>query len=588
MDYIIGIDLGTTNSSLAYVDLNHPGLPIQLFKIPQKTENQGIEFFHHLPSAVYLADEGYWVGVGAEALGAKTPTKGVFSAKSWLNHPISLTEEACLPIDGDAVKISPLKASYLILNHLREAWNGSFAKGEPDKEMEACQVYLTCPASFDEKARTLTLKAAHMAGLRQVTLLEEPLAAFLSYLSEHETREFPKGAQILVCDIGGGTCDLTLIESDEKNLKRQAVGDHLLLGGDNMDLYLAKLAEDRFAKRELSVQEWSQLKRGGKEMKERLFSGEEEFRFSISSSSVSVVKGHLWATFTRDEVQKALAEGFFPFEPLDEAAAKLKRGGLKKMGLSYEDEPSFIRHLAFFLKKHRIEPDFVLFNGGVFKADLFQCCVLDTLKTWFPHKTIESLPSRSLDFAVARGAAYYGKLKLGVGRGVEMGAPCTYFLEMEVQKEKKACVLLTRGAPVGHEFVLPHEFTLRTNTVAQFSVWSSHQRLGDKEGEVVAIDPAEMHEESPFSSLIRFGKGVDQMIPVKLKVKYSEIGVLELTILSCKTDHNWKLEFASSKPTFKMNAQIYNSEEIGSAQELIKKAFSAANDKPLISLMPSL
>lgn len=590
MRYIIGIDLGTTNCALAFIDTEQPFLPIQQFAIPQLSAPGKIDPFPTLPSFCYLSgyrewppgalklpwkeEEAAFVGRLAKTHGARVPTRLVQSAKSWLCNVSANRRDKILPVETADIsqRLSPVEASSKYLIHLKEAWNAAMAKGNPALELEEQEVILTVPASFDEVARNLTVEAARLAGLQHITLVEEPQAAFYSWISQHENewkKRFKAGESILVCDVGGGTTDFSLIELKEEkgelSFQRMAVGDHLLLGGDNMDAALAHYLENKLKQKghpPLESGQWLQLLAEARAAKEALLSPEVQKESSytvvIQGTGSSVVKGSLAAEISRQEIESLLSDGFFGRYELQEALKMKPSRGFRTMGLPYEDEPSITRHLAHFLQQARYldRPDgirYILFNGGTLKPEIFQQALEKSLKDWFPQTPLQRLSSASLDLAVARGAAYYGKARRGFGVSIGGGLPRTYYLKIEVKEgdgktKPHALTLLPRGSQEGREFHPVQIFSLRPNTPVAFHLLTSHVRLDDCEGELVEIDPLEMQPLPAIQTILRFGKKQMQeesanLLPVKLGIRLTAIGTVELWLDSQTSEHKWTLEF---------------------------------------------
>ena len=547
MRYIIGIDLGTTNCALAFIDTEQTGLPVRLFPVPQLIAEGRIETLPTLPSFCYLAASDEWssgalklpwgeetltfVGQFAKIQGARLPTRLVQSAKSWLCNVAANRRDKILPLEAADVsrRLSPVEASANYLVHLRNAWNAVMAKGDPTLALEEQEIVLTVPASFDEVARTLTVEAARQAEFLHFTLVEEPQAAFYSWISQHEREweaKFREGDTILVCDVGGGTTDFSLIEIHQREGKlafqRMAVGDHLLLGGDNMDAALAHTLEKKWEQggnAPLDSRQWSELRAGARAAKEELLSPGarpgQVYSVVLQGAGASVVKNSIALNITREEVEALLLQGFFGHYPLHEALQLTKSRGFRTMGLPYEDEPSITKHLAHFLQQSRhLERgkgiDYVLFNGGTLKPEIFQKAVERALTSWFPQTVLRRLSSASLDLAVARGAAYYGKVRRGLGVAIGGGLPRNYYLQIELkttagQTKSRALTLLPRGSEEGRVFQPSEVFTLRPNTPVAFRLLASHVRLEDKEGSWVDIDPAEMQGLPPIHTILRFG-----------------------------------------------------------------------------------
>ncbi|MCC6493873.1 MAG: Hsp70 family protein [Pirellulales bacterium] len=501
--YVVGIDLGTTNSAVCYVDTTERPWRVRVLEIPQLVAPGQIEARDTLPSFLYQPpaadspmsevqspkssnrhDLGPWtldfgqspyiVGFMARDYGAAAPGRLIASAKSWLCHTgVDRTAEL-LPWHAapDVERISPVEASSRYLAHLRSSWNNKF-KTEP---LERQDVVLTLPASFDEIARELTVEAAARAGLSRVVLIEEPQAAFYAWIYKHQ-RNWDElvtpGQKILVCDIGGGTTDFTLIrvrrgEDGKIQFHRVAVGDHLILGGDNMDLALAQHLEGRLGK--LAPRQWDLLLRQSRQVKEQMLSPDapEQLTVALPGTGSKLIGGGLSAKVTRDEVRQLLVDGFMPRVRLSDKPAA-RRSGFQEFGLPYAAEAAMTRYLAAFLMAHRFagddvgqasrlsghdhhsqhadpaRPDAVLFNGGVFESPLLKARLLDCLTDWFaPPTSASSSSSRSpqppapqvldndrLDLAVARGAAYYGMVRRGEGVRIVASLARTYYIGVE-------------------------------------------------------------------------------------------------------------------------------------------------------------
>src|ERR671916_2352011 len=387
--FLIGIDLGTTNSAVAYVDTGERPArgappPVRVFESPQLVAEGEVRALPSLPSFIYFTDEaedaapglrlpweeqtdGALVGVIARERGALAPGRQVASAKSWLCLSSVDRTDAFLPWDaegGDKV-CSPVAASARYLTHLRDAWNHSMATGEGGAVVDALrferqQVVLTVPASFDEEARELTVAAAREAGLENLTLLEEPLAAFYAWIAAQKgglRRQLKDGQLVLVCDVGGGTTDFSLIrvrvEDKEVRFERTAIGEHLLLGGDNVDLALARLAEEKLGRPRLSLRQQNALRRQCCAAKELLLGDDsaESAPVTVLGGGRTVVGGTLSTVLTRAEVEGVLAEGFLPASARDNLPASERRAGLRELGLPYASDPAITRHLAAFLTR---------------------------------------------------------------------------------------------------------------------------------------------------------------------------------------------------------------------------------------------
>lgn len=582
MRYIIGIDLGTTNSCVSYIDTLDPKLSIHYFRLPQLIDQGYVDTHSTLPSFCYLSKENeypsaaldlpwkknsfHFVGQMAQIQGSKVPTKLVQSAKSWLCHSAANRRDKILPLEGDE-KISPIEATSYYLKHIREAWNHLMARTDMDAEFEQQEIVLTVPASFDEIARRLTVEAAKQAGYIHLTLLEEPQAAFYSWISIHEKNWHEKLKAkdcILVCDVGGGTTDFSLIEVQENgeklNFNRIAVGEHLLLGGDNMDMAIAHYVErkiiEKHGKIDLQTSQWLQLKHQARNAKETLLDAkthQNSFNVLLQGTGSSVIKGSLSVQLSRDEVAQFLLEGFFGQYSYEEAVRLKKITGIRTLALPYEEEPSISKHLAAFLKQSKIQkaPEYILFNGGTMKPAMFQQAILKSLATWFPNTQTQVLESTSLDLAVSRGASYYGKVRRGFGITIKSGIPKAYYLGIELKKndgstEPKAITLLPRGSEEGSSSESAKTFSLLPNTPVSFTLYTSQVRLNDPKDDVIDIDPKELQPLPSIHTILRFGKKQlekETAIPVKLNIQLNPIGTLELWLQSQNTEHRWTLEF---------------------------------------------
>jgi len=591
--YIVGIDLGTTNSAVSYVDLNaedRKNRGITLFKIPQLTGMGEVSTMPVLPSFCYIpgkydisedaiklswqTDETNFVGVLARDHGAKIPSRLVSSAKSWLCHGQADRRARILPWGAgeEIAKISPVQATAAYLKHIRLAWNNRQGDDD-DLYLENQMVIITVPASFDEVARDLTLEAANLAGFKNITLLEEPLAAFYSWLIKHEKnwRDFIQpGELVLVCDVGGGTTDFTLITLRETEgsprFERIAVGDHRILGGDNIDLALARYIEQQFNNtRPLSNERWKTLCHLCRQAKENILNqGIEAETITMMGEGTSLIGGTLSARLDRQTLEQVVVEGFFALvNPSDQLNQSPKKG-ISEFGLPYESEPAITRHIGTFLEKHSEDirnflgdrtafPDLILFNGGTLKSRLVQERIREAIRHWFDHR--ESLQPRVLenpnpDLAVALGASYYGLVKSGVGVRVGSGSPRSYYLGFTrkadaAAEENAAICLVERGVDEGTTISLPDErkFEVLTNQAVSFDLYSSSFRSGDRCGDVLLVDDT-LTPLPPLQTVIQFGrKGKKTTLPVAIEAEYTEMGVLALWCRSLSSNHRWRLQF---------------------------------------------
>ncbi|MBL8796306.1 MAG: Hsp70 family protein [Planctomycetia bacterium] len=598
--YVVGIDLGTTNSALAYVDTgvgkDKDAVPTA-FSIPQVVQQGTVEARPLLPSFLYLpgpgeqpagslklpwdANRDYAVGEYARNFGSQVPTRLVASAKSWLCHPGIDRRAPVLPWKApeDGRRVSPLEASTRYLKHMAEAWNHAVAKDVAAHRLEQQEIVLTVPASFDAVARDLTVEAARAAGFEHVTLLEEPQAAFYSWLeASHEKwrDQVTTGDIVLICDVGGGTTDLSLIAVGEEGgqlvLTRVAVGDHILLGGDNMDLALAHTAAQALAAKgtKLDGGQMQQLWHSSRAAKEKLFSDA-----NLASAPVTVlgrgsrvIGGTIQGELNRAQVEKVLIEGFFPDCPVDAEPAKQRTVGLQELGLPYASDPAVSKHLARFLhrnaevvaehaakskrKKKTNLPTAVLFNGGVFKAAPLQERLVKILNHWTGAAHVKVLQGNDLDQSVARGAAYYGMVRRGKGVRIRGGTGRAYYVGVETSLPAvpgappplKALCVVPFGMEEGTEADVPQqEFGLVVGEPAEFRFLGSSVRRTDAVGTIVEEWEGEIEELSPLATELESPGKQGRTVPVHLHTRVTEVGTLELWCISRDGKQRWKLEF---------------------------------------------
>ncbi len=594
--YIIGIDLGTTNCVVAYVDTQsvdaeHPA--IQLFHIPQLVTPGNVEERDLLPSFLYLptardfpagsltlpwAEElSFAVGMLARTRGAEVPGRLISSAKSWLCHVGVDRTAPILPWGGgdDLKKMSPLEVSAQYLSHIRQAWDFQMARDNPDLVLEKQEIFLTVPASFDAAARELTVQAAERAGLPAVRLLEEPQAALYSWIESGGDRwrkQVKVGDVILVCDVGGGTTDFSLIavseDSGELELKRVAVGEHILLGGDNMDLALAYVVQQRLTAKgtKLDAGQIRGLSQGCRHAKEVLLQSATPKKqpLTILGRGSGVVGGTIRTDLTYDEVESTLVDGFFPHCEPSEMPKTGRRVGLQEMGLPYAADPGVTRHLAKFLTRQRttesetrsfVHPTAILFNGGVMKATLLRQRLIEVLNGWLAPEggsAVRTLEGTDLDHAVARGAAYYGLARRGKGVRIRGGAARSYYIGIETSMPAvpgmpaplKALCVTPFGMEEGTESDIPgQEFGLVVGEPAQFRFLGSTTRREDQLGAFIEDPGEDIEELTPLETTLSWIGQEGIMIPARLRVHLTEVGTLELWAVSRDETHRWKLEF---------------------------------------------
>lgn len=607
--YAIGIDLGTTHSAVSYFNLEEAkprGAAQSMLPIPQLTAPGTVEARTLLPSFLYLPSAQEFppgslalpwnpnvsgiAGEFARSHGAKVPTRLVSSAKSWLSHPGVDRRAALLPWQApeEVQRVSPVEASTRYLRHLREAWDHTFARAKEDagNAMAAQDVILTVPASFDAAARDLTIEAARAAGLENIILLEEPQAALYAWL-EAQGEAFRKrvkvGEVILVVDVGGGTTDLSLMtvrdRAGDVELTRVAVGDHILLGGDNMDLALAHTLNQRLTAegKKLDAWQFNALTYGCRMAKETLYADPSMAKapIAIPGRGSSLIGGTLRTELAREDLDRVLTDGFFPPSPASELPRVARRTGLAQMALPYAQDPAVTKHLAAFLTRQAqalanspdapvnvggkafIHPTAVLFNGGVFKAGPLKARVMEVLNSWLTAdggQPAQELAGADLDLSVARGAAYYGWVRQGHGLRIRGGTARAYYVGVEtampavpgMEPPVKALCVAPFGMEEGTQAdVPPQEFGLVTGEPTSFRFFASSVRRDDKVGTLV--DDVEGNDEfeelAPLETTLPgtpapFG----DLTPVNLQAAVTEVGTLELRCLQKDGPGKWKLE----------------------------------------------
>lgn len=602
--YSIGVDLGTTNSAASYIDLGEAkgrGNAQTMLAIPQVTAVGTVEEKQLLPSFLYLPNDQEFpagalalpwdkkrkdavVGEFARSHGGKVPTRLVSSAKSWLCHSGVDRLSAILPWQApdDVQRVSPLAASASFLTHIREAWDHQFK----DAAMSEQDVVLTVPASFDAAARDLTLKAAQQAALPNITLIEEPQAAFYAWIEqmgENFRKHIKPGDVVLVVDVGGGTSDFSLIAVTDKDgdvaLTRVAVGDHILLGGDNMDLALAYTVNQRLAAdgKKLDAWQFNVLTFACRQAKEQMFAEGKlkKAPLVIPGRGSSLMGGTIKAELSRDELTAVLTNGFFPTTAVTEVPQTARRTGLAQMALPYAQDAGVTRHLAAFLTRQAramagahdapvkvdgktfVHPTAVLFNGGVFKAGALKNRVIEVLNDWLAAdggQPARELEGAELDLAVARGAAYFGWVRRGHGLRIRGGTARAYYVGVEtaapavpgVEPPVKALCVAPFGMEEGTQAdVPPQEFGLVVGEQTRFRFFSSSVRRDDRVGtmldEVAGND--ELEEVSPIETTLPAQQGNEgKLVPVNLQAAVTEIGTLELRCLERAGPGKWKLE----------------------------------------------
>lgn len=585
--YSVGIDLGTTNSVVAVVPLDDETAPVRLLDIPQLVSASTVENRPMLPSFLYLApggergsydlpwaaDRDFAAGELARRQAALVPTRTVAAAKSWLCHSRVDRSQPILPWNApdDVGKVSPVEASRRYLDHMVAAWNAAF----PEAPLREQKVTLTVPASFDASARELTREAARLAGLPEdLVLLEEPQSALYAWLAtagESWRRRLKVGDVLLVCDVGGGTTDFTLIRVEESGgdlqLTRVAVGNHILVGGDNMDLTLAHVAKKAFQEKGMEIDAWQSvaLWHSCRLAKEALLAedGPETHPVTVLGRGHRVVGGTVSVDLARDAVLAALLDGFLPRCELGEAPARRRASGFRELGLPFEADAAITRHLSQFLTAHAdageasVRPTHIVFNGGVFKATALRRRLTEVLGHWFGASSAPEIleGSLDLDFAVARGAAYYGRAKISGGIRIRGGTARAYYVGIETsgpavpgaERPLRALCVVPHGMEEGTAAEVPgEEIGLVVGEPAHFRFFSSSVRKGDAAGAVIeSWTDEEIVETDSMEALLPASQAVeDGYVPVRFESRITELGVLELWCASTRSDERWKLEFS--------------------------------------------
>jgi len=589
--HIVGIDLGTTHCAVASVDpAKGPTAPVEDFPVPQLVRQGEVSPRPLLPSCVYVP-AGHELAAGSLRLpwgesgsqvvgelarwqGARVPGRVVTSAKSWLCHPGVDRSAPILPwgAPADVAKLSPVEASALLLQHMAQAWNHA----HPEAPLAQQEVVITVPASFDEAARALTVSAARKAGLEKFTLLEEPQAAFYDYTARHRKDLGPslEGVRlVLVVDVGGGTTDFTLVHAgvspEGPMLRRLAVGEHLMLGGDNMDAALAKRVEEKLfpdGNRRLSATQWTQAIQAARTAKEALLGNNPPERYGVSlvSEGSRLLGGSLSTELTREEAEGLVMDGFFPRSGAQERPRRVSRMALQELGLPYAQDAAITRHLAAFLAQHAAagfaalgetataegalpRPDAILLNGGVFNSPQLAERLVEAVSAWWPGTPrIRLLKHESLELAVARGAAYYGLVRRGHGLKIGGGAARAYYVALQRpadSTEQPVLCLIPRGFEEGNQVDIgERSFTLTLGRPVQFTLYSTTSDRIDKPGDVVPLSE-ELKPLPPIHTVLKGAAGKTADVPVHLQAGLTEIGTLELFAVSNVADERWRLEF---------------------------------------------
>ena len=657
--YLVGIDLGTTNSVVAYIDTHDiadGGSQIRVFPVPQLVAHGEVCTLPTLPSFLYFPTQdelsagavcATWdedppmvTGVHAREQGALVPSRQVSSAKSWLSYPGVDRRARILPAQAEPPQpmISPVEASARYLMHLRDAWNGAMGKNV-EARLERQEIVLTVPASFYEDARELTVEAARIAGFERLTLLEEPLAAFYAWIDANRQTQLsdtslsthlaPEGADhdlrdndlILICDIGGGTSDFSLVRARRVNgeleFERTAIGEHLLLGGDNLDSALAHHVEEKLGNIKLTQRQRYALRRVCCAAKEQLLRDwrVEGLPITILGSGRAVVGQSLSVDLTRDEVVKILNDGFLPITAPGDLPARGRATGLRELGLPYASDPAITRHLAVFLTqaalgmnppladRGMVQPNAVLFNGGFCAPAITRERIIEALSAWFGGAQTgwrpKVLDNNSVESSVARGAAYYGQVRSGIGLRIGAGSGRTYYIGLRSDDSLEGICVLPAGINEGTMLpLLDREFSILANRSVWFTLFSSRTRH-DAHGEVVSLDEADVNRHPPLVTLLRYGRRLrERRLNVRLRASFTEVGTLELWFESRDTPHRWRLQFelrgeaeqAQQQTTAKSESaprcssgEADSDKTIESAVGLIRDTFSNSGDNDALA-----
>ncbi|MBR5711598.1 MAG: Hsp70 family protein [Thermoguttaceae bacterium] len=648
--YIVGIDLGTTNSAVMSIDLAAGAGKIESFPLFQKTAPGESENRPTLPSFLFIEPSGeVEVGTYARDFGALQPGRLIWSAKSWLCHSQVDRTAAFLPwkAPDDVKKMSPVDAQSQYLKFIADRWNDA----HPDAPLDKQDIIITLPASFDETARQLTVRAAAKAGLQKVVLIEEPQAAFYAWIYKMlGNREWgignsnspaanlnttaycllpPASQTVLVIDVGGGTSDFSLIrivrenqsdtensvESNAVSFHRIAVGDHLLLGGDNLDLALARLLESKFAQQgvKLTDRQWQTLVRQSRIVKETLLgeNAPETCTASIPAAGSKLMAKSLYLTVTKEEVVNALLEGFFPFVELT-AKPDRRRSGFQEFGLPFASDPAITRYLAAFLTNAQCDsPDAVLFNGGMFESPLTKQRILDQLSRWFSPADGEPwrpvvLDNDALDLAVARGAAYFGLIRhleklqnSEVQKDAKRQVPLfrihatlarSYYIGLEHDGKLRAMCIAPADIQEGQTLEIQNDqLRLQTNAPVAFPLFVSSSRTTDKPGEIIDLDENQMRALAPLRTVIKVRGETASSLSVNIQTHLTDSGALELYLASNEGVGRWRLNFdirsavetdVQSVETTAESEGIIDENKIEQSKDVLKACFERFEIKP--------
>lgn len=602
--FSLGIDLGTSNSAVALSEVDND--QTNIIDVTQVLGPNQIGEKPTLPSALYIPHpdefpEGAFplpwpndprsiIGLFARDHGALVPDRLVTSAKSWLSNPHIDPRQRSLPWKSEISeeKLSAFDCSRSYLDHMRESFLFAVRNQGKDFDLADGQVVLTIPASFDDIARNLTAEAAEAAGLGKVVLLEEPLAAFYAWTAQagKDWRAHVRpGDIVLVCDVGGGTADFSLIAISEKDgeldLNRISVGEHILLGGDNMDLALAYALRAKFEAdgKSITDMQFLSLTHSAGKAKVAMLEDESmnEFPIAVPTRGSSLLGNTLSTTLDRQTVEQIVLNGFFATTSVDDLPQKARRTGLQEFGLPYAADPVISKHLARFLtrslenvrssetlsalvspelrSKSFLAPTAVLFNGGVFKAAALRRRVIELLTAWNDGQPVRELAGHEPDLAVAKGASFYGRNRItGKGIRIKAGASRSYYIGLETSMPAvpgfspplKALCVVPQGMEEGSEVVIDaRDLALVTGQPADFRFFSSEVRSGDKPGQIIPDAEKQLLEISLIEVNLEAVADIPagQPVPVQINSVITEVGTLELWMKHTNSDRRWKVEF---------------------------------------------
>ncbi|MCD4658281.1 MAG: hsp70 family protein, partial [Planctomycetes bacterium] len=660
--FIIGVDLGTTNCVVSYVDTASKSDGIRILEIPQLVEADEIKAKDNLPSFVYFPfeDEAFdktqilkyakntraIVGEFARKRGSEVPGRLASSAKSWLSHAAVDRRAKILPWSASEgiKKISPVTATTLLLEFIRDTWNREIAKADKTAYFELQDVIVTIPASFDAVARELTVEATKSLNLEKLTLLEEPQAAFYSWIHRNKSswqQSVFVGETVLVCDIGGGTSDFSLIQVERSKgklaFRRVAVGQHLMLGGDNIDLAIAVKLEQRLKSQKirLDAKQWSMLQARCRDAKEKLLSTDaKSVKVTIPGTGSSLIGGSFSENLNKNDLTSLVLDGFMPEIDITEKTHDTPKGMIREFGLPYAFDPAISKHLAEFLNissvlgYEPVRPHKILFNGGFFKSAFAQKRMYEILQSWFPEielkksrgrprknqpltLKIEALSSnmKDLDNAVAIGAAFFGLAKRGKGIRIQGGSAHSFYIEIDAGEKSQDKNVATTLCICPHDQkeaeeleISERKFCLKLNQPVSFPVFSTNSRRLDDAGDIVKIQRDSVNQLPPVCTVLKplgeSDSNDNNEVIVRLKSRLNEIGVLEVWFESVKDGNKWRLQFdtrqsaeldetVETKRTEISEDENLPKEMLKNASEIIRKTFLANSNTQNLELKPA-